>query len=216
MKYNRHFIVSAESTKKNFDPTEAEAISRAKLSVDFANDRKIDSIGEIYAKSVFSSDGLIFHTKQQSALQESEPSGIVSVPALDKFIREQIKNIPVEGVLDGIGSSHAVYETLVGNPSLRDGESVIFDKKTFDEYGITLDSIVDVIDSLVRLGHRMKVDSLVKGGYKKWSISKGHSLFDEDFSQVGVSWLDSDSMASAIAGSLNSRLWIVELEVASA
>jgi hypothetical protein len=222
MKYNRHFIISAESTKKNFDPTEAEAINRAKLSVDFALQKKLDNIGEIYAKSVFSSDGFAFNTGEKSSLEnadantEKNQTKIKTIQELDKFIRSQIKNIPLDSVLSGINSAHAVYDILTSSPDFGSEDSVSLDKKTFEEYGITLDSVVNIIDSFVRLGHRMHIDSIVSGGHKKWSAAKGHHFFDENFSQVGVTWLDSDSLAVAIAGSINSRLWVVELEVASA
>jgi hypothetical protein len=222
MKYNRHFVISAESTKKNFDPTEEEAINRAKLSVDFAKEKKLENIGEIYAKSVFSSDGFVFSTGEKSALDNAEtdsknnPAKIHTIPELDKFIRSQIKGIPVDSVLSGMNSAHAVYEILTSSPEFGTADSVDLDKKTFDEYGITLDSVVDIIDSFVRLGHRMQIDSTISGGHKKWSSAKGHHFFDENFAQVGVTWLDSDSLAVAIAGSVNSRLWVVELEVASA
>jgi hypothetical protein len=214
MKYNRHFVISAESTKKNFDPTEAEAINRAKLSVDFAKEKKDKTIGEIYAKSVFSSDGFILITGENSALNNSQPSEIKNIKDLDKFIRNEIRRIPSDSVLGGISSAHSLYEILVGNSSFHDGDSAVFDKKGFDDYGITMDAVVDIIDSFIRLGHRMKIDSEI-GGLKKWSVAKGHRLFDEDFAQVGVSWIDSDSMAVAISSTPNARLWIVELEVAS-
>jgi hypothetical protein len=196
---NIHFVISSEPTKPNFDPTKSVALKHAQDAVALAKEKSGDKISSVYASAVFSTDGFYLETKEVNAFGEDAigPNKIKTIKDLDEVVNDWIAN-PDDRVISGLSMAEDIHERISGNEINTDTI-------------VTPEELDSVLVSVAELAQRMFQLDRTRG--RKWSISAGDFVFDEQFEHFGVSWKDSDAMVVAMEALTNHRLWVTRLEV---
>lgn len=196
---NIHFVISSEPTKPNFDPTKSVALKRAQDAVALAKEKSGEKISSVYASAVFSTDGFYLDTKEVNAFGKDAvgPNKIKTIKDLDEVVNNWIAN-PDDKVISGLSMAEDIRNRISGTE---------IDPDTI----VTPEELDSVLVSVAELAQRMFQLERTKG--RKWSISAGDFVFDEQFEHFGVSWTDSDAMVVAMEALTNHRLWVTRLEV---
>ena len=196
---NIHFVISSEPTKPNFDPNKSVALKRAQDAVALAKEKSGDKISSVYASAVFSTDGFYLETKEVSALGDSTigANKIKTIKDLDEVVNDWIAN-PDAKLISGLAMAEDIHERISGTEI---GTDTI----------VTPEELDSVLVSVAELAQRMFQLDRTKG--RKWTISAGDFVFDEQFEHFGVTWTDSDAMVVAMEALTNHRLWVTRLEV---
>ncbi|CAB5220886.1 hypothetical protein UFOVP357_43 [uncultured Caudovirales phage] len=199
MNNHTHFVISSEPTKPNLDPTKKIALKFAQEAVAFAKQKAGEDVSSLYASAVFSTDGFYHETKEVGALGDESVGAdkIKTIKDLDEVVNHWISK-PDARLLSGLAMAEDIHERISGTE---------IDTDTI----VTPEELASVSVSVIELAQRMFQLDRTKG--RKWTVSAGDFLFDEQFEHFGVSWADSDAMAVAIEASPNYRLWITRLEV---
>jgi hypothetical protein len=194
-----HFVISSEPTKPNFDPTKKVALKFAQDAVAFAKEKSREEISSVFASAVFSTDGFYLETREVSALGDTTIGAdkIKTIKDLDEVVNYWIAH-PDDKLINGLAMAEDIRERIGGDEIAADTI-------------VTPEELASVSVSVIELAQRMFQLSRIKN--RKWTVSAGDFLFDEEFQHFGVSWANSDAMAVAMEALTNHRLWVTRLEV---
>jgi hypothetical protein len=196
---NIHFVISSEPTKPNFDPTKKVALKFAQDAVAFAKEKSGDSVSSVYASAVFSTDGFYLETKEVDSFGNGNigANKIKTIKDLDEVVNHWISR-PDDNLINGLAMAEDIRQRIGGDEIAADTI-------------VTPEELDSVLLSVEELAQRMFQLDRTKG--RKWTISAGDFVFDEQFNHFGVSWANSDAMVVAMEALTNHRLWVTRLEV---
>jgi len=212
---NPHFVIS---TAPNADePTREEGMRHVREAIAYAKERVDLENTLVYAPNFFSSDGFSERTLgslSRSPFGEhvfSEADTVDTIDALDKFMKNYII-LPVnEHITDGIKAMEAL-SSMVASSNLLDLKRL---KK--EKFGVL--ELSKIAQTVITVRERMLQSERLEGRLDKWSVHKGDSFFDEDPTQVGVSWISAGSLGDVLEGRVSKqfgcdrRMWVTRLEV---
>lgn len=204
-----HFILSTAPTKD--EPTREEGMRHAKESIEFARERIDFKDYIVYAPNFFSSDGFSERTLgsiSRSPFGEHEKTAadaVDSIKSLDEFVRENLFLNADEILLAGLTEADK-FRSLI-----KSGGKIDFVK--LKKSGFWAANLAKIAQSTLSMSERMSQYERLGGKVDKWSVSKGDMFFDEDLSQSGVSWLNSNALTDVLDERKDRRLWVTRLVV---